>query len=122
MKIVLIGVFGLLGIYTRYFIDTIFTFKNDSFPYSTLLVNLIGCSITGVLFYYLESKAANPYILPLIIGLCGGLTTFSSYCLQGFQLLSQGDHLKAFAYLVLSPTLGLTLVFTTYIITSHFSS
>jgi CrcB protein len=122
MKIVLIGVFGLLGIYSRYFIDTIFTLKNQSFPFSTLLVNLIGCLFAGIVFASVQNKFENIFIAPILIGFCGGLTTFSSYCLQGFQLLSQGETSKAFLYIVISPTIGLIFVFTSYYLMNQYSN
>jgi CrcB protein len=122
MKIVLIGVFGLLGIYSRYFIDTIITFKNNSFPISTLIVNLLGCVLAGILFAFIQNKTENIFVTPLLIGYCGGLTTFSSYCLQGFQLMSQGETSKAFLYIVISPFIGLLLVFTSYYFMNQYSN
>jgi len=45
--------------------------------------------------------------LILLVGFCGGFTTFSAYTLQNFQLVNQGYYWQAGFYFVMSPILGL---------------
>ncbi len=85
-------------------------------PYGTLLVNLVGCSILGVLLAVFESRFgsldAAPYSLRvlLISGFLGGLTTFSSYELETLLLLRHGAWERALLYAVGSVVLGLLLM------------
>jgi fluoride exporter len=78
------------------------------FPYGTLIVNIIGCFIIGVL-YSLEHKAniiSSETKLLLVTGFCGGFTTFSSFSLDCFGLLKDGQFLYVMAYVSLSVVLG----------------
>lgn len=107
MQLIYLSVFGLLGIFIRYIADTKFSYSK--FPVHTLAVNLIGCFLIGV-FYSL--KGLNPdFKLALTVGLCGGLTTFSSYSIQTLNLIQQGEIIPAMSYLVISPILGLSMVY-----------
>lgn len=108
MKIFLISIFGVLGILSRYSIDTYFSSKSYNLPISTLIANLLGCILCGfifTLFTYKPNLSFNLY-QALIIGFCGGLTTFSSYSLQAVTLFQAGALDKSILYFVLSPVLG----------------
>jgi CrcB protein len=116
LKILSIIIFGVLGILARYSIDSFFSqVSNDKeqlFPYATLSSNIIGCFIAGLLYSLISHKASNSEVyLLIIIGFCGGLTTFSSYALQSVTMIEAGNFLKPIIYLVASPTLGLLSVF-----------
>jgi CrcB protein len=106
----------MLGVLTRYSIDSFFnnlsSNKDQLFPYATLSANIIGCFIAGLLYSFINHKVSNSetYLL-IIIGFCGGLTTFSSYALQSMTMFESGQVLKPFIYLTLSPALGLLFVF-----------
>jgi CrcB protein len=119
MKIIFIGIFGVLGIYSRYFIDTIISNNQNSLPISTLVANSIGCFLAGVIYCFISQKYQSVYLQPLLIGFCGGLTTFSSYSLQTLNLLSAEQSLKSLTYLILSPTLGIIFVFIGLHLTLH---
>ena len=63
------------------------------FPYPTLAVNVVGCLLIGV-FYGLSSRGSlggDSAKLLLTTGLCGGFTTFSTFCNEGLALM-RGDH------------------------------
>jgi len=72
-------------------------FWGASFPYGTLIVNLLGCFLIGICF----SLAGNAkWFTPstrifLMTGMMGGLTTFSSYGLESMNLALQGDRYSA---------------------------
>ena len=112
MKIILISIFGVLGVLSRYSIETFLGNKNQDFPFATLFANVIGCLLAGVLYTLMSQKdSTNQQLyLTIIIGFCGGLTTFSSYALQSLGLMQTGSVLKAVIYLVISPALGLICV------------
>lgn len=109
MKIFLIGIFGLGGIFLRYATDTYY--KND--PHilnSTLIVNGMGSLLAGILFAYILNRGDSPLTSALLIGLCGGLTTFSGFSLHIFKYLQAGDYVKGLTYLLASPILGLIML------------
>lgn len=92
--------FGTLGVALRYLSDLVI--KIPVFPVSTLSVNVVGCFVAGWLF-----SSDIGLRSPLLIGFCGGLTTFSALILQCLQMMREGNYLKSLVYLVLSQALGL---------------
>lgn len=112
MNIVLISIFGVLGVLTRYFADSMWESKNHIFPLATFTVNILGCFIAGYIYTTLSRKllVSEETAKAIIIGFCGGLTTFSGYCLQTLNLMQAGDYLKSFAFIVLSIGVGLSMV------------
>ena len=114
MKLLLIGIFGVIGIYSRYFLDIFFSDKNFSFPLATLVANIVGSMLVVLFYCVLQSKEQTALQQSLIIGFCGGLTTFSSYTFQSFQMIEQGQFLKASTYFFGSPVIGLITIFFTF--------
>lgn len=101
MTTIAVLLFGTLGVALRYVSDLVI--KLPVFPVSTLLVNVVGCFIAGWLF-----ASELPMRTPMIIGLCGGLTTFSALMVQCLVMLKEGQYAKAVIYLILSQALGLS--------------
>ncbi|MFT6633326.1 MAG: CrcB protein [Bacteriovoracaceae bacterium] len=120
MKIFLIGLFGVLGVYTRYFVDLQISQQQESFPMATLTVNMIGCFTAGVVYCFIFHKYPSNLLQPILIGFCGGLTTFSGYALQSLNFMTMDQMLKSFSYLILSPTLGMLLVLVGFQTSLHF--
>lgn len=82
----------------------------------TLVVNLVGCFLVGLLFYLLEERflvnqTARTVVL---IGFLGGFTTFSSFGLQTFTLLQDREFGFAVLNLTASNIVGLLLVWAGY--------
>ena len=69
------------------------------FPWGTLSVNILGGLLIGFLASTFESTTARQF---LMIGFCGGFTTFSSFSLETLNLLRAGEPTKAALYAVAS--------------------
>ena len=79
-----------------------------SFPVGTLLVNIIGCVLVGIVTrHYLNDETAPVLRAALIVGFCGGFTTFSTFSLETVGLIAAGDWPKAAAYVIASTALCL---------------
>jgi len=113
----IIFVFGGLGSYARYALSSwALNQWGLTFPYGTLLVNLLGCLLIGIIAG-LPSSALSlslPLRVALMTGFLGGLTTFSSYEYESFMLLLKGDSVKALLNLSVSVFFGLLCVFAGY--------
>ncbi len=79
------------------------------FPLGTFLVNLLGCLLIGALSSGLMKTDETSRLL-LIVGFCGGFTTFSAFSAEGIQLWQSGHYLTLTAYILLSVLLGITAV------------
>ena len=96
---------GALGAVCRYWLVTLAEHHNPGvYPVGTLLVNVVGSLLIGVLFVILTEKIqAATYLRPLlVIGFLGALTTFSTFSLDALLLLEQGMWLSALSYVLLS--------------------
>lgn len=83
---------GALGALLRYIITMlVYGNKMPSFPYGTLIVNLLGCLCIGLVTGYFVENPSLPMYLKLFIvtGLLGGLTTFSTFSVETFNLFYQ---------------------------------
>lgn len=97
-NILLIGLGGAIGSMFRYAIGCLIGTKN--FPLSTLLINVVGSFVIGLVMAYClknESFSAN-WKLFLTTGICGGFTTFSAFSLENLQMLQQGKLGMAICY------------------------
>ena len=116
-KTILIALAGLTGTLLRYWLSGYVARQyGETFPWGTMTVNLIGCLVTGAVFYVTEERfLINPTVRTVIlIGLLGGFTTFSSYGLQTFTLLRDGEYGLATLNVVTSNVLGLFMVWAGY--------
>lgn len=114
MKILfLVGLGGFLGSVSRYglshYVDA---HMLSSFPYGTMLVNIAGCFIIGIIYALSTDGGVTPEArLLLATGFCGGFTTFSSFSYESITLLQDGQFLYAFAYSGLSLLIGFAATF-----------
>jgi CrcB protein len=101
-EFLLVFIGGGLGSALRFMFNKII--PDGSFPYSTLTVNMIGSFLIGVIIGYLISNnmLKSDYYYFLIIGICGGLTTFSAFSLENLNLLRSNDILNSILYILVS--------------------
>lgn len=107
-----------VGAITRYLTHHFVTTRLErDFPWATLLVNVVGSFILGLVVAMAARHAASETVRLIIgVGFCGGLTTFSTYSYESLDLLRQSKHGHAGLYAVvtviaglLAAALGLTL-------------
>ena len=79
---------------------------------ATFIVNIIGSFIIGFLYiYFIEKSGLNPILkITLTAGFCGGLTTFSTFSLELFEMIGNHQFLNAVIYIILSITVCITAV------------
>ena len=106
---------GALGSMSRYGVSRAFTFWfGETFPWGTLVCNVTGSFAIGLLAG-LSDPNGRLLIAPdmrqfLMVGFCGGYTTFSSFSLQTLALVREGDMFEAGSNVVMSVVFCLVFV------------
>lgn len=119
-NILLIGLGGFAGSIARYFVSRLNNhIEFLSIPMGTLAVNVIGSFLIGFLIGISEKSPILTVELRmfLMVGLCGGFTTFSSFTGENLMLMRNGQFLPLFLYTGLSILLGFTAVYFGYVST-----
>ena len=114
---ILIGVAGLVGTLLRYWIaEFVARRSGGTFPWGTLVVNIVGCLLAGVIFNLTEERflISPTFRTVILVGLLGGFTTFSAYGLQTFILLRDGQIGIATLNVVVSNVVGILMVWVGY--------
>lgn len=105
--------FGLLGVSLRFWLDRIFTIKFSQSWASTLIINLTGSFVLGLIVGL--PKLKEPSLLNLkmglMVGLCGGFTTFSTLSYLMLKFIDDGNILYAVLYGVGSLVAGLGAIY-----------
>jgi fluoride exporter len=112
LRLLLIAVFGAIGTLARYGLQGVVQIKMGSvFPYGTLLINLTGCFLLGLIGQLtLNRMIISPdWRVAIAVGFFGGYTTFSSFGWETAKMLEAGESLRAGTYVASSVVLGLFL-------------
>ncbi|MGI8600032.1 MAG: fluoride efflux transporter CrcB [Chitinophagaceae bacterium] len=108
-NLLIVGIGGAAGSMLRYIIQLLL---NITYPVGTILVNLTGCFLIGILWGFLtKNYMSEPLRLLYITGFCGGFTTFSAFTVEGNQMLSEGRWSALLIYLTISVAGGFILTF-----------
>lgn len=119
--VVLLG--GGVGAVVRFLAGTfVLKFFAGAFPLGTLLINVSGSFLIGILMtFFLNHSTINPnWRLFLVTGILGGYTTFSSFEWETLVTLREGAAFTAMSYLVLSVVLGFAGVWLGAVLASGF--
>ncbi len=113
IKILLVGAGGFLGSIARYGLGGLVQDRaGASFPLGTLVVNVVGCFVIGLVSELAETRG---FLTPesrafLVIGVLGGFTTFSAFGNETLNLLRERDLALAGANVLLNVVLSLGAV------------
>lgn len=107
MIYVLAAVGGALGALARWAVAAALPHSPGAWPWSTLLVNLLGCLLIGILLAVLLARyPRSPWLRPfLAVGVLGGFTTYSTFAVDVVRLTGTGHQFLAVVY-VLTSVLG----------------
>ena len=104
---------GLGSVARHYAISAASSLWGQSFPYGTLIVNVVGSFIIGAIVesFALKFQASQEVRAFLVTGVLGGFTTFSAFSFDVFKLVDTDHFLPALVYVLLSVGLSLAAVF-----------
>jgi len=112
IKFINLVIGGAAGTVVRYLLaGFVYRLAGTSFPYGTIIVNVSGCFILGILASLADKKfvlGPDARIL-LMIGFCGAFTTFSTLIFESDNLVRNGQVIKAFSNILVSVILGFIL-------------
>ena len=120
--IVFIGA-GIGGILRYWLSNSVYKFLPPDFPYGTLVVNVLGSFVIGiVMFYFNENKLISPTTrVFLTVGFCGGLTTFSTFSFETINLLKEREFYFAGLNILANVLITLFVLFVVYKISKFIS-
>ena len=110
--IVLVGIGSGIGGICRYLISLSMGHLHEGFPWGTFTVNIVGCLLIGIL-WGLTSRfqhLAPAFSLLLMVGFCGGFTTFSTFSKEGLTMLQTNNYALFALYTLGSVVLGIVAV------------
>jgi crcB protein len=108
-KILAVAAGGAFGSVARYLIN-VSPLANvfEKFPFPTFLINVIGSFLIGFFLIVLTDRyeTSETLRLSIIVGFLGAFTTFSTFEMETYGLLKEGETITAIAYLLLSVIVG----------------
>ncbi len=109
MIYLLIALGGAAGSVLRYAIGgAVQRSTGSGFPIGTMVVNVSGCFLIGILIrQFMNIQLSHDLRALLIVGFCGGFTTFSTFSAETLALVEGGEYARAGVYVLSSVTLCL---------------
>lgn len=116
---------GALGTVARYWMtNAVAALTGPMFPWGTILINIIGSFIIGLVAHMTTPVGRVPIPFDMrafiLVGICGGYTTFSAFSLQTLELARTGHWFQAGGNIVLSVVLCLIAAWAGYALASAF--
>ncbi len=102
-----VGCGGFIGAVSRYYLSVLISrYNNSGFPISTLIINVLGSFLIGLITEVLINLYPNNKKMQLFLttGILGGFTTFSTFSLETINLYQNGNTIFAIANVVFSIT------------------
>jgi CrcB protein len=94
---------GAIGALGRYGLSVLWPSPSQALPWTTVVVNVSGCLLIGVLMSVIAAKSLPHWVRPLLgVGVLGGYTTFSTYTVDIVRLFAIGRAGVAVAYLLVT--------------------
>jgi CrcB protein len=112
LRLTLIAIFGAIGTLARYGLQGVVQVRTGgAFPYGTLIVNLSGCFLLGLIGQFTMNRLviSPDWRVAIAVGFFGGYTTFSSFGWETAKMLEDGEWLRAATYVAASVVAGLFL-------------
>ncbi len=123
MNYFLVAIGAAIGGTLRYFLSSSFqTQTPDSFPWTTLAINIAGSFLLGLIMQLAADRniiGENLKVF-LTIGFCGGFTTFSTFSFETISLFQSGEMLRGLLYIGASNVLSILAAFGGYSIGKNF--
>ena len=110
---ILVSAGAAIGGAARYWLSSyVYKFFPENFPYGTLIVNIIGSFVLGIIIFVFDNRELlSPNLrIFLTIGLCGGFTTFSTFSLETVNLIRNSQYLFASINILSSVILCLLVI------------
>jgi fluoride exporter len=109
MRVLLVGLAGATGAMARYGVHLLVGVR--PFPWSTLIINLLGSFLVGSVLAIAASRNWSPEVIaPVTVGFLGAFTTFSTFTWEAFTLGRSDQMLEAAGYVTASVAIGLVAV------------
>lgn len=103
LTLLLIALGGLTGALARYGLSGLVQGDRINFPFGTLVVNLIGCFIMGLMVYFIRQSLLHSELRSLLgYGFLGAFTTFSAFSAETLNLVIEGNYSTALLYICAS--------------------
>ncbi len=105
-QLLLVFIGGGMGSVLRYLVGK--CISSVTFPWGTFVVNIAGCFLIGLFgTWIVRNNLPTDLRLLLVVGLCGGFTTFSTFSNEALALMRSGQMLLCLAYIICSITAGI---------------
>lgn len=118
-SLLFVGVGSFVGGVLRFLVSmSMKKLCGEGFPWGTLIVNLVGCFVFGVIFALFGKYGSlnNGWCLLLTTGVCGGFTTFSAFANESVLMLQNGNWGGFVGYVAMSVVVGFVMVALGYLV------
>ncbi|MBQ4041174.1 MAG: fluoride efflux transporter CrcB [Prevotella sp.] len=116
---ILVGIGSGIGGICRYLMSVIMGHAHNGFPWGTFTANIAGCLFIGIMWGVTNRypNMSQAFTLMLMVGFCGGFTTFSTFSKEGLAMLQSNNYILFLIYTLGSVALGLMAVGLGYVVT-----